>query len=310
VLIPHEYNALTFNDEGEIKIMLTSNSKRKNDVRKLNTKIKATLVACAMVCSGSVFAAELPPPSGYSKIKNGAGADLYSDSTGKVYVQVVDLLNGGGVSFDAHAGLVDYSNKIYKRESLDYLYNFFNSSSLFSMTNGQFFDNNSSTTKLSFPVKGSWNQLATINGEVNLSKRTLYIKTDGYAYIEDGYNASLLSDYDVSDLIVSLHPDVGKSSGFKIGRSYIGGYSANCSVSADCKYTHLIFLVAANKKQSQMETIASNWGILPKSLIMMDGSGSAQIKAGNKSLYGSNSTIRHNEEKRELPHVISIYEGL
>lgn len=38
--------------------MLTSQFKRKNDVKKLNTKIKATLVACAMVCSGSVFAVD------------------------------------------------------------------------------------------------------------------------------------------------------------------------------------------------------------------------------------------------------------
>jgi hypothetical protein len=56
VLIYYEYNTFAFNDEGEIKIMLTSNSKG-NDVRKLNTKIKAVVMAASvMVCSGSVFA--------------------------------------------------------------------------------------------------------------------------------------------------------------------------------------------------------------------------------------------------------------
>lgn len=275
-----------------------------------NTKIKSVLAAVLLSVSGSVLAAELSPPSGYSKIQNGEGVDLYANNSKDVFVQVVDLQNGGGISFDAHAGLVDYSNKIYKKEKLDDLYNYFNSSNLFSITNGQFFDHNSSTTKLSFPVKGAWNQLATINGEVKLSKRTLYMKTDGFAYIDDGYNESLLNDYSVSDLIVSLNPDEQFSAKYAIGRFYIGGYSPNCQTNIKCKYEYLILLTAKEKTQIDMEAIADRWGVLPKSLIMLDGSGSAQVKTYKYSLYGVNNPYTNTSDKRKLPHIISIYENL
>ncbi|MFU2511221.1 hypothetical protein [Pseudoalteromonas sp. ASV78] len=258
----------------------------------------------------SANAAELPTANGYTKIQDGKGVDLYSTTSNDVFIQVVDLQNGGGVGLDAHSGIYNSSKKTYYRKTIDDLFNEFYSSKLFGLVNGQFFNHDKKFTTISFPIKGSWHELKTHNDEE--SKRSLYIyPSTNTALIKDNYDANYMIDTGVSDLIVGLNPDVKKSSGYAIGRSYIGGYSADCNSSdKECSYTHLLFMTAANKTQAQMESIAQNWGVTPEALIMMDGSGSAQAKTSQHHLYGSSVPIYNNEEQRKLPHVIALYEDL
>jgi hypothetical protein len=118
------YSFSAFNSESDIKIISTS-YKRKNDVKKINTKIKATLVAGALsVMSGSVFAnsngsaldysvdyslgirvADVLPtyPRPYRKIKVGKPCQRLWSNTGdiesisilweKAFKRAVDLIN-------------------------------------------------------------------------------------------------------------------------------------------------------------------------------------------------------------------------
>ena len=47
--------------------------------------------------SVSLHALELKPPSDYTKIKDGNGVDLYTDTSNGVYVEVIDLKGGGEI---------------------------------------------------------------------------------------------------------------------------------------------------------------------------------------------------------------------
>ncbi|MCJ8268397.1 MAG: hypothetical protein MJK04_03245 [Psychrosphaera sp.] len=271
-------------------------------------KFQKIALACALTFSVATQAAELSTPSGYSKLKNGDGVDLYKSSDGGVYVQVVDLKSGARISFGGFADVASSSNKTYHREKLSTLYNEHYSSDLFSAINGQFYDNKSATTGVAFPIKSN----GVIKADAvwdSLSKRTMMIDYYGNAYVQDGYNAANLKNQSIKELIVGLHPSVSKSKSITIGRSYMGGYSATCTPKwATCMFSHVVFFVAKDKSQSQMESIAAHWNVATEALVMMDGSGSSQIKAGSKSLYGNAGWSSNSPDYRTMPHVILTYE--
>lgn len=146
-------------------------------------KVKKIVIALALgLFTASSYSAELNTPNGYTKIKNGNGVDLYKDSSGDVYVQVVDLKGGGDISFDGFANVAISSQGTYYREKISNLYSNNSYGNLFSAINGQFFDNNSSTTGVAFPVKANYEVKSTAVWD-NLSKRTFMIGSDQYAYI-------------------------------------------------------------------------------------------------------------------------------
>jgi len=261
------------------------------------------------IFSLQTFSAELSTPSGFVKIRNGNGADLYRNSANDVYVQVVDLQGGGGVSFHGFANSYNPSVPSFYRQSLTSLYNNNNSSGLFSAVNGQFFDNESSITGVAFPVKTQGLIRSSAVWD-NLSKRTFMINYSGYAYIKNGYSSSYLNDSNMKEVLVGLHPNVNKSSVLSIGRSYIGGVTQGCNPSyATCAHRYVLFFVAKNKRQSQMQSIASSWGVHSNSLVMMDGSGSAQMKSGFYGIYGSRAPSVYAPDYRAMPHAILTYEN-
>ena len=121
---------------------------------------------------------------------------------------------------------------------------------------------------------------------------------------------SILKNQSIKELMVGLDPSVGKSRYITIGRSYMGAYSNTCDPKwATCIFSHVLFFIAKDKTQSQMQSIATSWDVSTEALVMMDGSGSAQIKAGSYSLYGGASFKGYNPDYRTMPHAILTYEN-
>ena len=84
-----------------------------------------------------------------------------------------------------------------------------------------------------------------------------------------------------------------------MGRFYIGGLHYNSS-----SLRYLLFFVSKSSTQSTMNYEISKWGVAEHEVVMMDGSGSAQMKTSNFSVYGHNQY--HFADKRKLANVISI----
>lgn len=123
--------------------------------------------------------------------------------------------------------------------------------------NGQFFNQNKAETSLSFPIISNWK---IINSYVDndLPKRTFVIDKNKNAKIISWYNPSDLEKYE--ELIVSFSPEVNARPNEKIGRTYIW--------LLDNK--KVVFFIAKNKTQEEMDKIISDYWIEEKNIIMMD----------------------------------------
>lgn len=255
--------------------------------------------------SVSLHALELKPPSDYTKIKDGNGVDLYTDTSNGVYVEVIDLKGGGEISFNGF--YTEAKDGKYPRYTIYSLNDYYNKriNGHFSLINGQFFDNGSSTTGLAFPVKTNGIIKSASIWDQKIKKRTFIVNngTNGYAYIIDGYNVNNLNEKTYKEVIVSLHPDENKSSSSSIGRNFVGVYDPNCK-NYYCTSRYVLFFIAKNKTTADIKNIALKWGVSDSGLAMMDGSGSSQIIAGDYSLYGSSYPTIYYPDKRAIPHVI------
>lgn len=250
------------------------------------------------------FADGYSVPSGYNFISGGYGVDLYSSNNSDIYVQVVDLKNGGAISFDGFSSPsynpdpIDKINKKYFREDIADIYTYYKSNvnNLFSVVNGQFFSTDYEYTKLAFPVKSNGSIKANEDNEKSLKKRVIVIDYKKNAYIFD-YKKDILTNNFYKEELVGFNPVVNKSASASIGRNYIGIISNR----------YVLFFNAKNKTQNSMLKVTSSWNVKSTSLVMMDGSGSSQMIArDNYSIYGSSVPYFDFPDYRKIPHVILI----
>ena len=248
-------------------------------------------------------------PSGYAYIKSVGGGALKVYHKNGIYVSVLDLSKGGisvgNVDPDTNnnnSNTDDASNKFFKH-NLNYWWNNQNTSNRIGIFNGQFFsDEGSNKTGLSFPLRSFWHNINTQSD--HNGRRTLKVYSNGETKILDGYTWMYLSGS--KELIAGLNPNQNKSSWASIGRHYIGGIPKYDNVFlSDLKY--LLFFIAKNKNQSSMDSEMNKWGISSFNRIMMDGSGSSQMKIGNLSVYGSNWHYFTHPDYRSIPNVIEVY---
>lgn len=263
---------------------------------------------------------QLEIPKGYEKIQSGNSVDLYRSVDDDVYVQVVNLQSGGIISLDGFSpdDLNKYpskssKNKSYLRRSIVDLYSYYSyGTTLFSVINGQFFDNGSDYTKLAFPVKSGEIVKSTEKWE-NLKFKTFVIDKKDNARILDGYKSDYLNNKTYKEVFVALNPKENKNPSFSIGRNFLGIYSTSCTTQSNCsKFDYVLFFIAKNESQGAMIDIAIDWGIdANKNLAMLDGSGSSQIVSGKYSLYGSRLPwiLGYDPDYRKIPHSILIYDS-
>ena len=178
-------------------------------------------------------------------------------------------------------------------------WNSYATSNTYAMFNGQFFNVKTvRTTPLSFPLRSNYRNIVTQVDPGQLKTLKIY---------NGGKSAQILYDYypyylnGSKELIVGLDPNVNKGKNVSQGRFYIAGVHDNNS-----KLRYLLFFIAKSKTQYQMENEISRWRIdIDTDVVMMDGSGSAQMKTRPKTLYADGIPAY-----RRLPNIITISKRL
>ena len=255
--------------------------------------MKKMLVMLVMLVSlvSMSFAGNYNVPNGYTLKESSNGAKIYSN--GNISVVIADMDRNR-----VDLGILNYAyrGKFYK-DSISNWWKNYASYSTFAMINGQFFNTTINPTTLSFPLKDN-GHVVTSYVDDNSQKRTLIIDKYNNAKILRGYTSYYLYN-DAPDVIVGLNPSVSKSSWAPIGRNYIGGIpKGTCNPRySSCDMKYLMFFIAKRKTQYYMLKEVEKWGVSKYAVVMMDGSGSSQLKSRTSSMYG---------DGRYLPNVITI----
>lgn len=266
----------------------------------------------------------------YKLVSKSKWLDFYQDSTGDISVLELDLTTAQvsfgwvntkfdadvwfvseqdaraitqtsteNINFDINYYTPDISlNRFYKdtasdiTQKLKYDMRAFNISAV---VNGQFFTKlGDEKTGVSFPIKSNGEIIAT-HVDNDIPKRTLVIDTQGQAKILEWYQSEYLNDPKYSELIVAFTPEVRARENAKIGRTYIWLLDANT----------MVFFIARNKNQDQMDSILAVFGIKPENIIMMDGGPSSQFAYYENQWPGSKFEQYYWEW--EVPHYFVIY---
>jgi hypothetical protein len=160
--------------------------------------------------------------------------------------------------------------------------------------NWEFFDQNKSSTFLSFPLKSWWK---VINSHVDndIEKRTFVIDIDWNAKILNWYKNKYLKNDNYRELIVWFSPDVDMRKNEKIWRTYIWIKSTK----------NVVFFIVKNKNQKEMNKIISDYWINEDNVIMMDWWPSSQF-----AYFENNWPWSEREQfywSSKVPHYFIIY---
>jgi hypothetical protein len=258
-------------------------------------------------------------PSGYKDLivkKNGISS--YQSNDGKIYVIDAPLwkFKLDFSSIGDSAGKNSGGNLLFTKKDISEHYNEMYNSNLYAVLNGQFFSRENDITSLSFPTKGDNKVFQAVHHEPEKKKRTLYMYKGVYPIFYNGYSKGLLENSKITDVITSLNPEDTKTvnefqPNKKIGRHYIAcvplkEYNTNL---ATCK--NLLFFYSDNATHNDMMNAAKKWGIKKYHIMMMDGSGSAQLYS--EVMTESGIVEKHGltrwkfPDYRPLPNVISIF---
>jgi len=253
---------------------------------------KLIVILVILVGFGSSAWAVVCVPAGYSKVESKKnGFAVYKK--GNLYVTVVDLqkyeVTFGGVHKASNG------NSFYKHKLNDW-WNYYKPLAMF---NGQFFNIWKNPTPLSFPLRAQYRTLVT-QVDSGRSLKTLKIYSNGNeAQVYNGYGSWMLNNS--KELIVGLDPSENMDESSNIGRFYIGGVNDNSS-----SLRYLLFFVSDQKSQDDMLIEIDNWGVWDQNILMMDGSGSAQMKTSKVTIYGSRASSYYVPDYRNLPNVLLV----
>lgn len=231
-------------------------------------------------------------PSDYSLVSRQEGIDIYKHKYQNTYAMRVDVIRSnfdfsgtmGSAGTDSRGHNLYYTGNILDQWNL----NSYNLSQPVFMVNGSFFSFDKSNyiktknyTFLSYPVKGNFKSLSSLNTDPTFPLRNLVINSSGKAYFNDGFDIALFNKSTTKEFMTGLIPSKEKSPTDLIGRNYIGGLpSMGCypdAMSINCSMDYLVFFISFSSTHENMLTQMNNWKIPQKSRIMMDGSGSTQL---------------------------------
>ena len=183
-------------------------------------------------------------------------------------------------------------NKFEKSYAKDFNYKKYN---LYFLINWQFFTNiKDKNTGLSFPLKSDW-KIITDYVDNEIPKRTFIIDNNWNAKILEWYKKEFLENKNYKEVIVAFTPEVKARKNAKIWRTYIWVKSPK----------EIVFFVAKNKTQEEMNKIISDYWIKKDNTIMMDWWPSSQF-----AYYENNWPWSEWEQfywKWEVPHFFVIY---
>ena len=157
--------------------------------------------------------------------------------------------------------------------------------------NWQFFTNiKKKNTALSFPLKSDW-KILTDYMDNEIPKRTFIIDENWNAKILGWYKKEFLENPKNREVIVAFTPKVTARRNAKIGRTYIWIKSSK----------NIVFFIAKDKNQEEMNEIIKGYWIEEKNIIMMDWWPSSQF------WFNSWEKFEQYYWKWEVPHVFVIY---
>jgi len=186
----------------------------------------------------------------------------------------------------------DKFNKFYAKDFPKHLsQGNFNNKEIIATINWQFFTNlTKKNTALSFPLKSNW-KILTNYIDNKIPKRTFIIDNNSNAKILEWYKKDFLENKNFKEVIVAFSPEVTARRNTKIWRTYIGIKNSK----------NIIFFVAKNKNQEEMNKIIFDYWIKKGNIIMMDWWPSSQfsfkLKNNFKQFYW----------KWEVPQVFIVY---
>lgn len=232
--------------------------------------------------------------SGYTLVQSDVGVEMCSD--GDDVVQIIDLKKGAKLKF-----LFEKDGDKFKQKHISNIWNKFkkNESRAFSVVNGTFFAPNGGKYSSTKPAQIAF--LLMANGSVVTYG---YENSDDYWYRKVlkiiGTNASIDDDLSYSyidgyeNALGGLSTSVDKNNWVPtIGRNLIG-------VSNDGSKIYI--LVTDGMSVASAKSILSDFGAVD--IMMLDGSGSAQLRSNKKNIIGDDGG-----QGRLIPQAIGILSG-
>jgi hypothetical protein len=269
-----------------------------------NKTVVAAVLAFYTSISFAFVTGKMPvAPSGWSLKENNTNVRIYQKGTEQTYVQVVDIKGGAKIRF-SHPGKLSGTPLTFYKYTLDTHWSsipYNDSLRMASMVNGQFFNNDTDPTILSFGVRAN-SSLLTLGITEAISKKQIEF-FDGSGVYVGGVNNTNLKSGLAQNIIVGLDPSVSKNASIPLGRMYMCS-KVNPYVGASPSQW-LVILSAQWQIQATALANITSWGCDINSIVMFDGSGSSQLKTtGGIRMIGSNGL---KAENRTLPQTVVVY---
>lgn len=231
--------------------------------------------------------------SGYSLIQSSVGVEMCAN--GNDVVQIIDLKKGARLKF-----LFEKDGNNFKQKYISSFWSTFQQtqSNAFSVVNGTFFSPDGSyesatTSQIAFLVKNN-DQVATYgydNPDDYWYRKVLKLEGSS-ASIDDDYSYSYINNF--SQALGGLSTDANKNNWASwVGRNLIG-----INDNGDKIY----ILVTDGMSISSAKSTLNDFGAT--SLMMLDGSGSAQLRSEKKTIIGDDKG-----QGRLIPQAIGVVSG-
>ncbi|MGD1805279.1 phosphodiester glycosidase family protein [Dapis sp. BLCC M126] len=245
-----------------------------------------------------------PLSLGFQIINNSQGTTLYQKYLD--YLQIVDLTQGAKINFvygnitdlGSRKGAYGGNDPQFERQTISQVWSNLSSenSSLFCITNGQFFRNDrNSSTELAFPVKSDGIIVSDgYAGEIEFPDEKLMLEVWNDRALISKFQPNNLQFSKAPNLIVGLQENADKGVENKTGRTFIGVKDR------DGDRLNETILIFTSKKATQPHAAKILKSFGATQIIMLDGGGSTQLMCQGNSYISSPRTI---------PQMIAIFSG-
>ena len=243
-----------------------------------------------------------PVSLGFQIISNSQGATLYQKDLD--YLQVVDLTQGAKINFiygnitelGIKKGAYGGNDPQFERQTISQVWSNLSSetSSLFCITNGQFFRNDkNSSTGLAFPVKSDGIIVSDgYAGEIEFPDEKLMLEVWNDRALITNFQPNNLQLSTAPNLIVALQENADKGVENQTGRTFIGVQDKD----GDRLHETILIFTSKQATQPHAANVLKSFGATQ--VIMLDGGGSTQLICQGNSYISSPRTI---------PQMIAIF---
>lgn len=263
---------------------------------------KILITAAIAVLSGGVLAYGEPPATGWTLHESYSNVKIYKKNNVNAYVQVVDIGAGAKIELvQVYGGTVNHYGKIlkaYKRDTVPTWWT--NLGKPTSVVNGTFFFASYSPAPLSYGIRSNYSLVGLGDDGTNTGiRRQMEFFTGSMNGANDySYSASRLQNGPARDIIVGDPVTQDRSKTSALGRTYL------CTLYPQSPSRLLLVLSAKSYTQAQANSDLSAWKCNSGSGVMLDGSGSSQLKTSKIEMMGNS----HNglPDNRTVPQVLVI----